>query len=419
MRIAVVGSGVSGLAAAWLLARHHEVHLLEREGRLGGHSHTLDLPAGEGATVPVDTGFIVYNETTYPLLVRFLDELGVVTGPSDMSWSLRCERCDLEYAGSARGLVAQPRNLVSPSYLRMVADIARFNRLGRAARSDGRMADLSIDRFLTEAGFSHGFSRHYLLPMAAAIWSSGTGPIGAFPVASLLTFLDNHGLLGVRSHLAWRTITGGARSYVDRVAAALGDRVHVGAEVVRIDRDAQGVRIRLADGTGLTFDEVVIATHADEALSMLAHPSDEERELLGAWTYSHNERYVHADVALMPHARAAWASWNYLLEDCRVPGEQVSLTYDLNRLQGHARPPHHLVTLNPARAPRPDSVHLHDVVTHPGYDAGSVATQDRLDELSGRQRTHFVGAYQRWGFHEDGLWSAVRVAERLGVRWPG
>jgi predicted NAD/FAD-binding protein len=418
VRIAVVGSGVSGLAVAWLLSREHEVHLLERASRLGGHTQTLDLPAGDGTTVPVDTGFIVYNEATYPLLVRLFEELGVATHASDMSWSLRCDRCDLEYAGSVRGLAAQPRNLLSPSYLRMVADIARFNRLGRELLASGRAAEVPIGRFLAESGFSHGFSAHYLVPMAAAIWSSGTGPIGSFPLASLLTFLDNHGLLGVRSHLAWRTVTGGARSYVERIAGLLGDRVHLGAEVVRLERAEDAVTVRLADGSATSFDEVVVATHADEALALLDDPSDDERELLGAWTYSRNERYVHADAALLPRSRAAWASWNYLLEDCRTTSDRASLTYDLNRLQGHPRPPHHLVTLNPARPPRADSVHLHDVVTHPGYDAASVATQSRLDDLSGRRRTHFVGAYQRWGFHEDGLWSAVRVAERLGVRWP-
>jgi len=418
VRIAVVGTGISGLAAAWLLARRHEVHVIERDERLGGHTHTMQVPGAHGRTVPVDTGFIVYNEVTYPLLVRLLDELGVMTQPSDMSWSLRCEACDLEYAGSARGLVAQPRNLLDPTYLRMVADIARFNRLGRRILSDGRASTIGIGRFLDAAGFGHGFAAHYLLPMASAIWSSGTGPIASFPLTSLLTFLDNHGLLGVRTHHAWRTVTGGASSYIAPLTAPYADRIHRASPVEGIARDAEGVTVRLAGGRSARFDRVVIATHADEALALLDDASPRERELLGAWSYSRNDRWVHADSDLMPRARAAWASWNYHLADCRGPSERASLTYDLGRLQSIATPPHQLVTINPPRPPREGTVHARDVVTHPGYSAEAVATQQHLDELDGARRTHYVGAYQRWGFHEDGLWSAVRMASGLGVRWP-
>jgi uncharacterized protein len=418
VRIAVVGTGVSGLAAAWLLARRHEVHVVERDARIGGHTRTIDAPGPGGATVPVDTGFIVYNEVTYPLLVRLLDELGVVTEPSDMSWSLRCDRCDLEYAGDRRGIAAQPRNLADPSYLRMIADIVRFNRLGRRILHDGRATAVPIGRFLEAAGFGPAFRDHYLLPMAAAIWSSGTGPIRDFPLASLLAFLDNHGLLGVTTHHRWRTVTGGAGSYLGPLTAPYARRIHRDRGAAGIVRDRDGVTVRLLDGSSARFDAVVVATHADEALALLEDPSDDERELLGAWEYSRNDRWLHQDASLLPVSPAARASWNYRLDDCTAPSERVSLTYDLNRLQSLPAPPHQLVTLNPLREPDPSTVVVRDEVTHPGYSRAAVATQARLDELNGARRTFFVGAYQRWGFHEDGLWSAVRAAAHLGVRWP-
>jgi predicted NAD/FAD-binding protein len=437
VRIAVVGTGISGAASAWLLSRHHEVHAFERERRLGGHTHTIKVPRAEtdgtetdaaagGASVPIgrlapevgiDTGFIVYNEATYPLLVRLFDELGVATQPSDMSWALRCERCDLEYAGSARGIVAQPRNLADPTYLRMLADIGRFNRLGRRLVDDPRTANLTIGRFLEVAGFGHGFRDHYLLPMAAAIWSSGTATISSFPLGTLLRFFANHGLLGVRGHHQWRTVVGGSSAYLPALTAAYADRIHRGDEVVRVDRDRDGVTVRTASGASDRFDCLVLATHADEALRVLADPRPEEQELLGAWTYSDNDTWLHTDTRLLPRSRAAWASWNYLLDDCRAPTQQVSLSYHMNRLQDIHEPREYVVTLNPSTPPRPGTVLTRMRYTHPSYTPAAVATQDHLDALNGRDRTFHVGAYQRYGFHEDGLWSAVRAVSHLGVRW--
>ena len=418
MRIAVVGSGISGTASAWLLSRSHEVHLFEREPRLGGHTHTVAASRADGSTLPVDTGFIVYNEATYPLLVRLFDELGVATQASDMSWSLRCERCDLEYAGSARGILAQPANLASPGYLRMLADLARFNRLARRIVADHRGSSLTIGRFLDVAGFGHGFRAHYLLPMAAAIWSTGTGVIEELPLDTLLRFFDNHGLLGVSTHHQWRTVVGGTSSYLALLTAPYRDRIHAGNPVVAVRRDRDAAQLTLADHTTQTFDAVVLATHADDALGLLADPTPRERELLGPWSYSENDTYLHTDTALLPARRAAWASWNYLLDDCRRPTQQVSLSYHMNRLQTLDEPLEYVVTLNPDTPPAAGAVLRRLSYTHPVYTRSSVATQDHLDELNGVRRTFYAGAYQRYGFHEDGLWSAVRAAQHLGVRWP-
>lgn len=434
MRIAIVGTGISGLAAAWLLDRHHDVHVFEREPRLGGHTHTVEIgedgrgrSSSDNAPRPdhdrddgglaVDTGFIVYNAPTYPNLTRLFDELGVATEPSDMSWSLRCDRCDLEYAGNPRGLLAQPRNLADPAYLRFLWEIARFNRLGRRLVDDPRTCAVPLQRFLRAAGFGHDLAAHYLIPMAAAIWSSGTATIERFPLQTLLRFFDNHGLLGVTSHHPWRTVTGGAASYIPKLTAGFRDRIHAGAGVAAVLRDRDGVTVTTMAGARDRFDKVVIAAHADEALDMLADPSPAEKELLGEWRYAPNHAWLHTDTALMPRSRAAWSSWNYLLADCRRPAEQVSLSYHMNRLQNLPRDTDYVVTLNPSSPPRATHRLMDAVYTHPAYTPESVATQTRLDELNGRDHTFYVGAYQRYGFHEDGLWSAIRAVSHLGVRW--
>ncbi len=417
MRIAVVGSGIAGSAAAWLLSRRHDVVLLEREARPGGHTDTLDVPDPRGGTRPVDTGFIVHNTTTYPLLTRLFDELEVPTSASDMSWSLTCARCGLEYAGSPRGAFAQPRRALDPRHLRMLVDVARFNRMARRRHAADALDDGPLEAFLRRNGLGEGFRRHYLLPMAAAIWSSGTDDAAGFPTRSLVAFFANHGLLGVRSHLAWRTVVGGARTYLERLLAPLGDRVRTGTPVRRVERRADGVHVTTDVGTE-RYDAVVLAGHADESLALLADPSDDERALLGAWRTSVNERWVHTDEGLLPRRRTAWASWNYHVDDCRTPTSSANLDYHMNRLQGLEGPTQVLVSINPPRPPRPGTVLRRDTVTHPTFDAAAVATQPALDGLNGVRGTYYAGAWQRWGFHEDGLWSAVRVAGHLGVAWP-
>ena len=437
MRIAVVGSGISGLASAWLLAgAGHEVHLLERRERLGGHTHTVTVdPAGgparsaaplvgesadaDAGRLPVDTGFIVYNEPTYPLLTALFDELDVPTEASDMSWPLRCEHHDLEYAGNGPGLVAQPRNLRSPAYLRFLADIGRFNTLANRILDDGRRTEVTLGRFLQAAHLSQDFARHYLRPMAAAIWSTGTGRVEDFPLATLLEFFRNHGLLGVTTHHPWRTVTGGSASYVAPLLARLDPAsVHLGTGAAKVSRDGRGVDVLDTAGDRHRFDAVVLACHADQALALLADPSDDERELLGAWEYSDNDAWLHTDPALLPRTSAARASWNYLVDDCRTGSDRVSLTYDMNRLQNIDGSTDWLVTLNPSTPPAPDAVRWRGSYAHPTYTPTSVATQPLLDGLSGRRRTFYAGAHHRYGFHEDGLWSAVRAVSHLGVQWP-
>ncbi len=417
MRIAVVGTGIAGLASAWLLSSRHDVHVFERRDRLGGHTHTVEVDR-PGGPLGIDTGFIVHNDATYPLLVRLFEQLGVATQPSDMSWSLRCERCALEYAGNARGVFAQPGNLADPTHLRMLADIQRFNRLGRRLIDDPRAARVPLGRFLDDAGFGHGFTRHYLLPMASAIWSSGTGAAGDLPLGTLLRFFSNHGLLGVGTHHQWRTVVGGSSAYLPALTAPFAEAIHLGNGVRTIARDADGVTLRLDDESSHRFDVVVLASHADQSLGLLADPTRQEKELLGAWGYADNDTYLHTDRQLMPRSRRAWASWNYRLADCREGDGKVSLNYHMNRLQGLDEPQDYLVSLNPTSAPRPDRVLARMNYRHPVFDTSSVATQERLGELDGRHRTYYAGAYQRYGFHEDGLFSAVRVADRLGVRWP-
>lgn len=418
MRIAVVGAGIAGLASAWLLSRAHEVHLVEAEPRLGGHTNTRTVRQPDGTELAVDTGFIVYNEPTYPLLTQLFDELGVATQPSDMSWSLRCERCDLEYAGNARGLFAQPARMVQRSQLRMLADLVRFNRLGRRLVGDPRTRTTSIGRFLAGGGFSSGFQDHYLLPMASAVWSSGTGAVADLPLDTLLRFFDNHGLLGITTHHPWRTVTGGSSSYVAALTRPISGRIHLGDAAVRIERDQDGVDVHLTSGARHRMDAVVLASHADRSLAMLADPDERERRLLGPWNYSGNDTYLHTDTRLLPRRRAAWASWNYLLDDCRTPTERVSLSYHMNRLQSLGTDRDHVVSLNPRTPPAEEHLIERLHYRHPVFDQASVGTQPDLDELNGRHRTYFAGAYQRYGFHEDGLWSAVRVADHLGVGWP-
>ena len=440
MRIAVIGTGIAGAASAWLLSSDHTVTVIDGASRPGGHTDTLRLPEGRGAPQSVDTGFIVYNETTYPLLVRLFEELGVATDASDMSWGLRCERCDLEYAGDAAGVLAQPSNLLDPSYLGMLRDIARFNRAGRGAigplgdpgvarapdrsshgadpLADGTRGDATIGAFMARHRLGDAFRRHYLLPMVAAIWSSGTATVEEFPTRSLLAFFANHGLLGVRSHLEWRTVRGGAVNYLDRLLAPVRSRLRLGSPVVRVEREAGRATVRTADGWSEDFDAVVIATHADDALGLLADPTDDERELLGAWTSSDNERIVHTDATLLPQRRAARASWNYHVTDCTSPTAQASLSYGMNRLQSLEGPDEVLVSINPVRRPQEGTIIRRDRVSHPTFSAAALATQTELDRLNGPARTFFAGAWQRWGFHEDGLWSAVRVARHLDVAWP-
>jgi predicted NAD/FAD-binding protein len=418
MRIAVIGTGISGLACAWLLARRHEVVVYEAADRLGGHAHTLSVP-WQGRQVPVDTGFMVYNERNYPNLTRLFDHLGVESRPGDMSFGVSIDGGRLEYAGSSlRTLFAQKRNLLRPGFHRMWCDILRFN--GDATRflAEARPHGTTLGEFLDRQGYGRGFCRHYLLPMAAAIWSATVDGIRAFPAHSLLRFFANHGLLSLRDRPQWRTVTGGARSYVERLGARLRPQIRLGCPVVAVRRQAHGVLVIDAHGERQGFDQVVLACHADRALGLIEAPGAAERAVLGAFRYEDNRALLHRDPALMPRRRAVWSSWNYLAGDDADGRAGVSVTYWLNRLQGLDDAGLLLESLNPLVEPAAETVIAELDYRHPQYDAHAVAAQGRRREIQGRHGLWFAGAYWGYGFHEDGLRSGLDVAAALGCAPP-
>ena len=415
MNIAVIGGGVSGLTAAWLLSRTHQVRLYEREPRLGGHAHTHDVRVA-GRMVAVDTGFMVFNTRTYPTFVALLAALGVESRPSDMSFSVTCDRCGVAYASTGlRGLFASPRQAFTPVHLAMFAEMFRFFRIGRRVLADGSVAALTLGEFLTVRRFGERVVRHFVLPMGGAIWSASSGAMQAFPAESYLRFLDNHGLLAARGQPLWRTVVGGSRAYVQRIAAALGDGVRVGRPVQRVTRTRAGVSIEAEGEPPQIVDAVVIATHADEALTLLSDPSEGEREALGAFRYSVNPTVLHSDPSYLPARPAARASWNVRMHDCRADDTPVSITYDLARLHGLGAAGPMLCTLNDAGAPA--CVHARMRYTHPVLDQRAAAAQRQLAALNGTRHTYYCGAHLGYGFHEDGARSAAVVAAQLGVPW--
>jgi len=416
--IAVVGGGVSGLGAAWALRRHHDVHLFEQEPYVGGHTHTVDVSL-DGRRVSVDTGFIVFNETTYPLLTALFDELRVETRPTNMSFSVECRRCGWLYSGlGPGGVFVRPSSALRPRFLRFLVDIHRFNRSHRngaagARPSNGGSPGETLTSLLGSGTYGEDFGRHYLLPLASALWSTGIPDIGAFPVHTLVSFLRGHRLLQLRDRLGWRTVSGGSRRYVDAMVGALGDRVHRATGVRRIRREAAGVRLVFHDGASQSFDRVVVACHADQALALLEDPTDRERELLSLWTYNDSETILHSDDTVLAPQPAARASWNYHLDDCTDPGRGPTMTYNLGRLQGLGDRPGVYVTLNP-RGPL-GRVHLTRRYRHPVFTAEAVASQDAISALGDDTRTHFAGAYLGYGFHEDGLRAGIAAARRVLV----
>lgn len=415
VHIAVIGGGVSGLTAAWLLARTHHVRLYEREPRLGGHAHTHDVPLA-GRSVAVDTGFMVFNTRTYPTFVSLLAALEVESRPSDMSFSVQCDRCDVGYSSAGlRGLFADPRRNFTVAHVAMLAEVLRFFRVGRRVLADGSAAAQTLGAFLTAHRFGEPVVRHFVLPMGGAIWSASSGVMRAFPAESYLRFLDNHGLLAASGQPVWRTVVGGSRTYVQRLAATLGDGVRTGRAVRRVTRTDTGVRIEAEGEPPQMVDAVVIATHADEALALLADPSDDERHALGAFRYSVNPTVLHSDASYLPARRAARASWNVRMLDCRADETPVSVTYDLARLQGLGEADPVLCTLN--GSDEPSGVHARMRYTHPILDARAATAQRQLAALNGARRTYYCGAHLGYGFHEDGARSAAIVAGQLGVTW--
>lgn len=418
-RIAVIGGGIAGLGAAWLLSRRYDVTLIEAAPTIGGHTNTVDVAASDG-TIPVDTGFIVYNELNYPHLTGLLRHLGVATKPSDMSFAFASSNPELEYAGdNLATLFAQPRNLLRPAFWGMVADILRFNRRARSALADGIDKTTTIGELLDAWDLGEGFRRFYLLPMSAAIWSCPPDRILDFPARPFLQFFNNHGLTQVTDRPQWRTVDGGGREYVNRMLADIPE-VRAATPVRRVRPETDGVKVATAEGTD-HFEEVVIATHADQALALLDPPSDDEAAVLGAFGYATNEAWLHTDSRLMPKRRRVWASWNHLTHEPRIGSASVSVTYWMNRLQSLTTEDDIFVSLNPPEAPSADCVHRRLAYDHPVFDAPAIAAQAQLPALQGRRGLWFCGSYAGYGFHEDALQSSVGVANALGVDtpWPG
>jgi len=411
MKLAIVGTGIAGLTAAWRLRHEHELTVFESRARLGGHTHTMPLRVG-GREWAVDTGFIVFNERTYPRFCALLDELGVSSRESEMSFSVRDERDGLEYNGhDANTLFAQRRNLFRPRFWRMLRDILRFNRECRELL-ESHDDTLTLGEYLARGEWSRGFREQYLLPMGAAVWSSGLDGMLDFPALAFVRFFHNHGFLDVDDRPQWRTIRGGSRTYVDALTAPLRDRIRLDAPVTRVERRADHVLVTPRDGAPERFDGVVLACHSDQALAMLADPSDAERQILGALPYQRNEVVVHTDTSLMPRRRRAWAAWNAHLTG-GLEQQRAAVTYDMNILQGLDAPVEFLVTLNHHAGIDPRKVLRRLHYDHPVFTTGGVAAQARHAEISGVRNTFYCGAYWSYGFHEDGVRSGERVVEQL------
>jgi predicted NAD/FAD-binding protein len=410
MRIAVIGTGISGMLAAYLLHEDHDLTVYEANDYIGGHTHTHAVPAAD-ATYAVDTGFIVFNEANYPTFVRLLQRLGVAWKPSRMGFSVRCERTGLEYRPSSLDtLFAQRRNLVRPWFWRMVRDIFRFRRESVAVLDTGD--DRTLGRYLADGGYSRGFIDYFIVPMGSAIWSSDPVRFREFPVQTFVQFFENHGFLRVRGQPQWQVVRGGSKTYVEALTAPYGDRIRLSAPVRSVRRTDDAVEIRTDRAAPERFDHVVIAAHSDEALAMLADPTPAEREILGAIPYQANETVLHTDTSLLPRRRKVWASWNY-----HVPPEplgRVAVTYAMNILQGLDAPVEFCVTLNRSDAVDPDTVIATMTYAHPVFEPAGIAAQQRHGEIGGVARTHYCGAYWGYGFHEDGAASALAVARYFG-----
>jgi predicted NAD/FAD-binding protein len=410
MRIAVIGSGISGLSAAWLLSRAHEVHLFERDSRLGGHTHTHSIATPDGVK-QIDSGFIVHNDRTYPNLVRLFTELDVETEDSEMSWGVTAEGGRVEYSSlSLAGFFGAPGRWLRQG--RLLMDILRFNREAAALEEAGQAESMMLGPFIEERGFSREFCDYYLYPTVAAIWSTSPQKVLEFPAATLIRFFKNHGLLTVNGHPRWKVLRGGSSVYIDKLIQPLAGRVHMGVAVSHVCR-GEGGRVRLSCGVDFEFDHVVMATHGPQALNLLSDATPQEREVLGAFRTSANEAVLHTDESILPRREAARASWNYRV----VPetGSPATLTYDMTRLQNLETRERYLVSLNSTDQIDAAKILRRMNYQHPLYTLEAIAAQARWKEISGVRGVHFCGAYWGYGFHEDGYKSALRVGRALGV----
>ncbi len=413
-RLAVIGGGIAGLGAAWLLRRRYAVTLFEREVRIGGHSNTIAVEE-DGRSVPIDSGFMVFNKVTYPYLLRLFEELRVPIKPTEMSFSVRHDGCDVEYNGMGLNRVfAQRRNLVRPGHWKLLAQIMRFFRAARASREDPALETMTLAEFARLHRLGEDFLRLYLVPMSASIWSITPGGALDFPAATLVRFFHNHGFLGVTTHHPWFTVDGGSREYVRRMEADLPD-IRRGAPVGSVEAVAAGVTVRTRDGEAENFDLAVLAAHADESLAMLPRPSPLQARLLPAFRYQANDTVLHTDATVMPRRRLAWAAWNYRM-DPSEEGERASTHYYMNRLQGVSDRRDYFVSLNYRDRIDPSKMLWSTVYTHPIFDRPALAAQHHLPSINHEQdgqRIFFCGSYFRYGFHEDALASAVQCAREV------
>ena len=412
MRIAIIGSGISGMAAAYYLSRKHEVSLFERDSRLGGHTNTTVVEGSRGP-LAVDTGFIVHNDRTYPNLVRLFAELGVETQPSDMSFAVACHKTGFEYSSRGlNGFFAQRRNLLRPGQYRLLREILRFNRTAPLLLNAPGAENATIGDVLDEGRYDPEFTGRYLFPMVSAVWSMSFETMRAFPALTLIRFFENHGMLGVNTHPKWKVVRGGSNQYIAPLTAPYQNRIHRNVENLSVMRDDAGVTLKLRD-TALHFDQVVFACHGDQILPLLESPTANERDVLCRFTTSRNETCLHTDSRLLPKRGRSRASWNYNLGlDVR---DSVTVTYHMNRLQTLDADEDYCVTLNATSAVDPAKILLKTVYEHPLYTRAALRSQERWSEISGLSRTHYCGAYWFYGFHEDGLNAALRVSRALGV----
>ncbi|TDO95851.1 NAD(P)/FAD-dependent oxidoreductase [Marinomonas balearica] len=417
MKIAVVGSGISGLTAAYLLNRHHDVHVFENDRRIGGHTATKSVSVN-GNTQQIDTGFIVFNDWTYPNFIRLMNELGVQSKPTDMSFSVSCEQTGLEYGGSNLDtLFAQRRNLLNVPYLMMLKDILAFNNDAVADLESGKLKEgITLREYLKEKGYGQKLASHYLMPMGAAIWSSTLEEMMSFPLLFFVRFFKNHGLLSVKDRPQWHVIEGGSAAYLAPLTSTFKEKIRLETTISRVERDDTGATLFFETEGSERFDQVVFACHSDQALRLLADASEQEENILGAIPYRENEVVLHTDIRLLPKRKKAWSSWNYLLGN--DPKRPPTLSYNMNILQHLDMPDTTcVVTLN-----RGDLIDSNKVLgryryAHPVFTLAGIEAQSRWSDINGVNNTWFCGAYWRNGFHEDGCWSGVRVAEGLGVKW--
>ena len=418
MKIAVIGSGIAGLSSAWLLARHHQVTVYEANNYAGGHSNAVDVFL-DGINYPVDTGFLVFNEKTYPNLIKLFALLHVETAHTDMGFSVRLPYENIEWAGSTLGsLFAQKRNILRPKFWQMIADILRFNKEAPSLLLKARAQQLTLGQLLREGRYSQAFSDWYLLPMGAAIWSMSPAGMAEFPAESFLQFCLNHGLLQINNRPQWMTVKGSSREYVKKLCAGIGD-VQINTPVTKVTRQENGALVEHQNG-GNFYDAVVMATHSDQTLALLSDISSDERRILSAIKYAPNKAYLHTDASLMPKNKSAWAAWNYYTATTSDPHRPVAVTYWLNKLQPLPFETPIFVTLNPPEAINAESILAEFDYAHPQLDAAAYEAQRQLASIQGKNHTYFCGAWAGYGFHEDGLKAGIRVAELLNapIPWP-